>query len=102
MLDKSVGDIHGGHYRSLRPGDAELTADGSRGGFFDFAVAGDGGATAVGGIAVDAVVRALAVEVAAEFLYVGNEVASFHDTPVSIESVSWMASPGISRSAFSR
>jgi len=63
---------------------------------------GDGGASAIGRVAVNGMVGAFTVEMATRTLEVPNQIAPFHPTGTSMEMVSHMAPPGASLRAFSR
>lgn len=79
-----------------------MFADGSSGRLFHFPVAGDRCATAVRGVPIDGVVRALALETATVSLEVPDQVSSLHAAGMSTDRVSQRAFPGASFLALSR
>ena len=87
---------------TLRSRDAELLADRAGDSLLDFAVPRYSGAATVHGIAVDGVVGAFAVQVAAVGLEVPHQVATLHAAGTSTVMVSQMAVPAASLAAFSR
>ena len=59
-------------------------------------------ASSILGVSIDRVVSSIAVQVASAIFQMADKVAAFHAAGISIVSVSHMALPGASLTAFSR
>ena len=86
----------------LRPRHFQLIANRAGRRFLDFAMSSHGGAAAICRIAIDRVVRSLAVERAAVPLQMSNEIAALNQTATSTVKVSQIAPVGAILAALSR
>jgi hypothetical protein len=90
------------NFAALRLGDVQLVADGARGCFLDFTVAGHSCASSILGISIDRVLSSLAVQVASATFQMADKIPTFHAAGRSMVSVSQIALPGASLAALSR
>ena len=80
---------------------SKLITDAASGRVFDFAMPRNSSTAAIGRIAKDRMIGTFAIEVASVGHKMSNQINAFHATGTSTESVSQMALPGASFSAFS-